>query len=388
MEMLGALPINPMPLTLEDIAHLSGVSRSTVSRVINANSNVKEETRQKVLQVIQNINFQPNLAARGLATGRTNVIGLVIPAGVSTLFADPYFPQLIQGISTACNAHGYSVMLWLAEPEYERRTISQILHNGLVDGVIVSSTLMDDPIVKSLYESKMPFILIGRHPTLDVNYLDIDNVQAAREVTSHLLYIGRKRIATITGPQDQIAGYDRYQGYLIALQERNHRVNPDLIADGDFSEAGGYAAMLCLLQHKPDAVFAASDMMAFGAMRALREANLRIPDDVAIVGFDDIPASSKAEPPLTTIRQSVHSMGAMAVDTLIDIIDHPGSETRHIIVATELVIRSSCGTLKSKSEGGDEGKNPVKQSIPTLYQSHQRVGNPADENPNLIQEGE
>ena len=210
-----------MALTLEDIARLSGFSRSTVSRVINANSNVKEETRQKVLQVIQKINFQPNLAARGLAAGRTNIIGLVIPAGVGFIFTDPYFPLLIQGVSEACNAHDHSVMLWLAEPEYELRTISQILHNGLADGVIVSSALIDDPIIKSLHESKMPFMLIGRHPTLDVNYIDVDNVRAAREATEHLMRLGRKRIATITGPQNQIASYDRYQGYLKAISDRN-----------------------------------------------------------------------------------------------------------------------------------------------------------------------
>src|SRR5450759_4402560 len=163
-----------MPLTLDDIARLSGVSRSTVSRVINADTNVKVETRKKVWQVIQKINFQPNLAARGLAAGRTNIIGLVIPASVAFIFMDPYFPLLIQGISGACNAHNHSVMLWLAEPEYESRTIRQILHNGLADGVIVSSTLMDDPIIKSLHESNMPFILMGRHPTLDVNYIDVD----------------------------------------------------------------------------------------------------------------------------------------------------------------------------------------------------------------------
>ena len=368
---LGALPIIPMPLTLEDIAQLSGFSRSTVSRVINADANVKEETRQKVLQVIKNINFQPNLAARGLAVGRTNVIGLVIPAGVAALFSDPYFPQLIQGVSTACNSHDYSVMLWLAEPEFERRMISQILHNGLVDGMVVASTLMDDPIVQSFYESKMPFMLIGRHPTLDVNYLDVDNVRAAREATLHLLHIGRKNIATITGPQNQIAGYDRYQGYLAALHERNHRVDPDLVAEGDFSESGGYIAMLRLLQYTPDAVFAASDMMAIGAMRALREANLRIPEDVAVIGFDDIPASARTEPPLTTIHQSASSMGMMAVETLIDIIDHPGSETRHIIIATEFVIRASCGTLKSRPEGGEDRKDPVNLSFTTLNQVHQ-----------------
>jgi len=336
-----------MPLTLEDIARLSGVSRSTVSRVINADPNVKDETREKVLKVIQNINFQPNLAARGLAAGRTNVIGLVIPTGVATIFTDPYFPQLIQGVSAACNTHNYSVMLWLAEPEYERRTISQILHNGLVDGVVIAKTLVNDPIVSSLYDSRMPFMLIGRHPTLDVNYLDVDNCKAAREACLHLLHLGRKCLATITGPQDQIVGYDRYQGYLNALQEANLPLRADLVAEGDFSESGGYLAMLRLIPQKPDAVFAASDMMAYGALRALREAGVRVPEDVAVVGFDDIPASSQTEPPLTTVRQSARTMGTMAVETLIDIIAHPGSETRRVVLSTELVIRSSCGAIKA-----------------------------------------
>ena len=359
-----------MPLTLEDIARLSGVSRSTVSRVINADTNVKEATRQKVMQVIQNIDFQPNLAARGLAAGRTNVIGLVIPAGVSTLFVDPYFPQLIQGVSTACNSHDFSVMLWLAEPEFERRMVRQILHNGLVDGVIVSSTLMDDPIVNSLHESRMPFMLIGRHPTLDVNYLDIDNVQAGQEATLHLFRLGRKRIATIAGPHNQIAGYDRLRGYQKALQDRGQPFQPELVAEGDFTEAGGYTAMLRLIPMKPDAVFVASDMMAIGVLRALHEANLRVPDDVAVIGFDDIPAAAKADPPLTTMRQPIRSMGMVAVETLIDIIAHPGSDTRHVVLTTELVIRSSCGALNPKLEGGEGKRSQVNLTETTSDQSH------------------
>jgi LacI family transcriptional regulator len=340
---LESVSKNPMPLTLEDIARLSGVSRSTVSRVINSDVNVSEETRRKVLEIIQDINFQPNLAAKGLAAGRTNVIGLVIPAGVSVVFTDPYFPLFIQGVSLACNNRNYLVMLWLAEPEYERRMISRILHNGLVDGVIVASTLMNDPIVTSLYESKMPFILVGRHPSLDVNYLDVDNLQAGRKATLHLLRLGYKRVATITGPQDQVAGYDRYQGYLKALLDYGQLARPELVMEGAFTEEGGYNAMLRLIPQKPEAVFAASDMMAYGAMRALRDANLKIPGDVAIVGFDDIPASSKTIPPLTTVRQQVSQMGSKAVEFLINLIENGIKSTQHIVMDTELVVRESCG---------------------------------------------
>jgi len=332
-----------MPLTLEDIAKESGVSRSTVSRVINGDDNVSQATRDKVMEIISRVNFQPNLAARGLATGRTNVLGLVIPAGVSTIFTDPYFPILIQGVSAACNALQYTVMLWLAEPEYERRTISQILHNGLVDGVIVSSMLMDDPIVQSLYKSKMPFILIGRHPTLDVNYLDVDNRLGGREATHHLLRLGHKKVATVTGPQNMIPGYDRYQGYLDALRDRSIKFQPDLVTEGDFSEMGGYTAMKKLLPHLPDAVFVASDAMAYGAIRAIREAGLDIPDDIALIGYDDLPGSSRTIPPLSSIRQPVHRLGYVATESLVDIIRHPATQPRHMILPTELVIRSSCG---------------------------------------------
>ena len=332
-----------MPLTLEDIAQMSGVSRSTVSRVINGDPNVNDQTRSKVQEIIQRINFQPNLAARGLAVGHTQVLGLGIPTGVGNLFTDPYFPLLIQGVSLACNAFGYSVMLWLAEPEYERTTIGQILYSGLVDGVIISSMLTDDPLIERLAESKRPFVTVGRHPTNDkVNYIDVDNRAGANQAVSYLLRIGRKRIATITGPQNMIAGQDRYQGYLDALRERGISTSLDLVAEGDFTDAGGAVAMRRILSHRPDAVFVASDAMAFAAMRIVKEAGLRIPEDIAIVGFDDIPAAALSNPPLTTVRQPIQRTGSVAAETLIDLIEHPDPQIRRVLLPTELVIRSSC----------------------------------------------
>jgi LacI family transcriptional regulator len=234
-------------------------------------------------------------------------------------------------------------MLWLAEPEYERRMIRQIVSNGTVDGVVVSSTLMDDPIVISLHNSNMPFILIGHHPTIDVNSVDIDNVQAAKQATLHLINCGHRRVATINGPQNQMAGYDRVNGFKLALQEKELAFDAALSADGDFTEASGYAAMQKLLQVNPDAVFAANDMMAAGALRAIREAGLRVPQDIALAGFDDIPIAAQLTPPLTTIRQPIRRMGSLAVETLIEAIHQPETQPRRIVLQPELIIRASCG---------------------------------------------
>ncbi len=333
-----------MPLTLEDIAKMSGVSRSTVSRVINGSPNVSEQTRTKVLDLIQNIGFQQNLAARGLASGRTRVIGLVIPTGLTTIFSDPYFPLLLQGAASACYAREYSVMLWLAEPEYERKTINQVLYNGLIDGIIVASMLTDDPLIDRLSESRRPFITIGRHPTNDrINFVDVDNRAGAHQGVSYILHTGRRRVAVINGPRNMIAGVDRYQGYQDALRERGLRLQPELVTEGEFSDLSGYLAMKRLLPQRPDAVFVASDAMAFAAMRAIHEAGLCIPEDIAVVGFDDIPAAATSKPPLTTVRQPIVRTGAIAAEMLIDIIEHPDDQPRRIVLPTELVIRDSCG---------------------------------------------
>lgn len=333
-----------MTLTLEDIAEMCGVSRSTVSRVINDDLNVSERTRQKVLDVIHKYNFQPNLAARGLAKGHTGVLGLVIPKGVQAIFEEPFFAMLIRGVSTRCNALDYSVMLWLAEPDYERRMITKILYNGLVDGVIVASMLMDDTIIDSLHQSKLPFMLIGRHPVHnELSYLDVDNRGGAFQAVMHLLHSGRRRVATITGPQNMIAGIHRYQGYQDALHDRDLPVDPELVVEGDFSDAGGYACMHRLLPHKPDAVFVASDTMALAAIQAIKEHGLRIPDDIAVIGFDDIPQASRSTPALSTVRQPITRIGAVVAETLIDMIETGSPLPRQIVFPAELVIRESCG---------------------------------------------
>lgn len=328
--------------TLEEIAKLSKVSRSTVSRVINDDPNVSSATRTRVQAVVARLNYHPNAAARGLASGRTRVLGLVIPMGVAAVFTDPYHPLLTQGVASACNTHDHSVMLWLADPEYERRTVSQILHNGLIDGVILASTITDDPLLHSLKASHLPFVLIGRHPTdARVNYVDVDNVNSAREIVAYLLRLGRRRIATVAGPRNMIAGADRLEGYCAALRERGLVSPSDLVAYGDFTEDSGYTAMRRLLPHKPDAVFCASDVMAAGAIQAIREAGLGVPKDISVAGFDDVPLAARSDPPLTTVRQPIYQAGFVAAETLMDLIANPSSQPHRIILPTELVIRAS-----------------------------------------------
>lgn len=335
-------------LTLEKIAKLSGVSRSTVSRVINQHQSVRPEVRERVWSVIEETGYQPNMAARTLASNRSGVIALVIPRVVSSLFADPYFPYLIQGISQGTNANNLTLTLFLFHSEDEEQMIyRRVLRTGLIDGVIIASSLIDDPLIPKLIEQETPFVAVGRlDESLVASYVDVDNQTGAITAVNHLLRNGSQRIGTITGRLDMTPGQDRLQGFLDALRMRGISASPELIVEGDFSEVGGYSAMRLLLRSEPDAVFIASDTMALGALRAIDEAGLSVPDDIAIVAFDDLPPSKRARPPLTVVRQPVRRTGLTAVDTLVDILQHGKSPPRHIILDTQLIVRDSCGAKK------------------------------------------
>ncbi|UYN89139.1 MAG: LacI family DNA-binding transcriptional regulator [Anaerolineales bacterium] len=327
---------------IEEIAKQAGVSRSTVSRVINDDPNVSERTRQRVLDVISSNNYVPNRAARKLAGGRTGIIGLVIPIGVSNLFVEPFFPILVQSVTNRCNHLNHSVMLWLGEPERERRSISQILSNDLLDGVVVSSLQDRDPIVAALHQSQIPFVLIGRYPdSLPVSFVDIDNEECTRQAVKYLIQIGRKRIATITGVEGTLVYRARLEAYRATLAEAGLKVDENLIAQGGFVEEGGYAAMRKLAPFRPDAVFATNDAMAVGAIRYLHEQGLRVPEDVAVLGFDDAPFASSYKPALTTVAQPIAELGCHAVDMLMQLIEDRPDKPLTKVLASKLVIRES-----------------------------------------------
>lgn len=333
-------------LNLEDIARLSGVSRSTVSRVINNSPNVREETRERVLRIIDEHNYSPNVVARSLVTQRMRVLGIYIPYFVSDVFSDPYFPMLLQAITTRANERDYDVMLWLrgqnAPPSFLHR---RVVDNRLTDGLILTSTELHDALLDTLLERNRPYVLNGRpwHHADVINYVDAANRQGAQQAIEHLLRLGRQRIATITGRTDISSGYDRLAGYRDVLKRRGLEINDRLIFKGDFTEASGYIGMRALLQHQPDAVFVASDGMATGALRALREAGVRVPDDIAVVGFDDMPFATMSEPQLTTVRQPVQRLGYLATEGLIGLLEGTITPPYQVSLPTQLVIRESCG---------------------------------------------
>ena len=335
--------------TLEHIAELSGVSRSTVSRVINNDPRVSETTREHVLEVVRRERYRPNLAARGLASGTTNVIAAVIPGGVDNILSDPYFPNLLRGIAMAADARDQFVMLSLGEVGF-RHTVDEVARQGVVAGIVFSAGQVDDPLLEPLVESRTPMVSVGRSEDDRVSYVDVDNQGSARQITSHLLRLGHRRVATIAGPSFAHAAVDRLAGYSAAMESFGMRVDDNLVYEGDFSEASGRAGMRLLLEHRPDAVFAASDRMAAGALNEISAAGLRVPEDIAVVGFDDIDRAAHMEPPLTTIRQRPQRMGEAALTLLLDLIADPASPPKWVILPTELIVRASCGSLQDQIE--------------------------------------
>ena len=338
-----------MPLTLEEIAELTGVSRSTVSRVVNDQPNVRDQVRERVWQVIHETGYQPHAAARSLVTRRTHIIGTIIPEAVTKLFTDPFFPLLLFGVTETCNAHKYHLMLSLFNgPADQEELYRRIVGGGNLDGVLVASAHLDDPLFPKLLQDGVPFVLVGRHPDERVNYIDVDNVGGARMAVEHLIRLGHTRIATITGPASMAHGEDRLVGYRQALEAHHLPVDEKLIVEGDYTEPSGSMGAQRLLPASPTAIFAASDMMAIGALKALREAGLRVPDDIALIGFDDLRIAAAIEPALTTVHQPIERLGSMAVDLLLDLIANSpnGQSPVRMILPTQLVVRASCGAFQ------------------------------------------
>lgn len=331
-------------LTIKKIAELAGVSKATVSRVLNDYPHISDELREKVMRVVHETGYERNHVARMLASNRSNMIGLVIPSGAQFVFSDPYFPKLTEGISRAINQHGLTLALFLFHsPEEGIHTVKNIIANGLFDGVIITGDRKNDYILPIVLESDLRFVMIGR-PEYgsegNLNFIDVDNYIGGKIAVEYLLERGYRRIGVI-GCSFNIAANDRVRGYEDVLRENGIPVDPNLMADGDFSMDSGAREMKKLLAHKPDAVFVITDTMALGALRTLREHDICVPDDIGIISFDDLPPAIQADPQLTTIRQPIHEQGQLAVETMLQLIDNPERPANQVELPVELIVRAS-----------------------------------------------
>jgi DNA-binding LacI/PurR family transcriptional regulator len=327
--------------TLESVATRAGVSRATASRVVNGSPTVAPHIREAVLRAVADLGYVPNQAARSLVTQRTNSIALVLTESAGRVFSDdPFFPSIVQGASQELDAAGKQLILMMVNSGASHERVEQFTISGHVDGVMVASMHGADPLPNALARMGIPVVVNGRPMgRATVPYVDVANEDGARLAVRRLLDTGRRRIATIAGPQDMIAGIDRLNGYRAELYNSDRR---SIIAIGDFTRQSGITAMRQLLADDPglDAVFAASDLMADGAMRALRQAGRRVPDDVAVVGFDDNEIARYTEPPLTTVRQPIVDIGRTMARQLLRLAAGEAIEPATVL-PTELVVRES-----------------------------------------------
>lgn len=354
--------------TLEDVARAAGVSRATVSRVVNGVRNVDPVIQDAVRRAVDLTGYAPNRAARSLVTRRTDAIALVVsgagaepepadatgPAGAEAadddtgssftaqVFADPFFGRVVTGVVNHLRPRGMHPVLMFAETARARADVVSFLRQGSADGALVVSTHAEDPLPGLLVDAGLPAVLYARPaPPVRISYVDLAHRDGARLAAEHLLDRGCRRIATITGPLNVPAGQERLAGFRDALTRRGHSRVP--IAEGHFTQQSGEAAMEWLLAEHPDldAVFAANDLMAMGACHVLREHGKRVPEDIAVVGFDDSSAASACRPPLTTVRQPVEAMAAEMARLLIDRLSSPDRAASSVIFEPSLVVRES-----------------------------------------------
>ena len=336
--------------TLEQVAAVAGVSRATVSRVVNDRANVSEAAREAVQRAIAEIGYVPNRAARTLVTRRTDSVALVITEPERRLFAEPFFADVVRGMSHVLSADDIQLVLLMSQSDDDRLRTEQFLLRGHVDGALLLSLHAQDPLPRNLVRQGLAVVTGGRplNGNADVPCVDVDNRGGGRSAVEHLISTGRRRIAHITGSLDMAPGLDRRAGYRDALEGAGLAIDDELEVTGDFSQESGRAAVERLLARARDldAVFAGSDLMAAGAMQALTNHGRRVPDDVAVIGFDDSQLARSSQPTLSSIRQPVELMGRQMASLLLQLLGRGHGtgqppENTTVVLPTELVVRES-----------------------------------------------
>ena len=327
--------------TIKDVAELVGVHPSTVSRVINDDSRISEKTREKVFLIIKKLGYTPNAIARGLKTKRTHTLGMLIPD-----ITNPFFAEIARGVEDAANKNDFNIILCNTDDRLKKeRTYLEILRGKRVDGLILGTAHIKDKSILELEKNNFPYILVSRNiEELDKNCVIVDDEAGGIMATEYLIKLGHRRIAHITGPLKIRSALNRLKGYKLALKKYGIEYRDELVGEGDFRIKGGYQVMKRFLKlaEPPTAIFAANDLLALGAMQAIQKKNFHIPEDFSVIGFNDIELASFVYPPLTTIRQPMLEMGALAVKMLIKIIEEGEFNQGKVILKPELIVRESC----------------------------------------------
>lgn len=334
--------------TIIDVAEAADVSRSTVSRVLNGQPGVSPDTRERVLEAVNELNYRPNFAARALKRRKADTIGIVVPS----LFRRPnpheargyYFTEIIRGAYNQCVERQYAVTL--LDKADTPNFYARLLEERRVDGLILIGAALDSELVHYFHDADVSFVVVGAAPDERIASVSVDNYSSAQRIVQYLADSGHRRIAFIDGPPERSASRDRRAGFETMMQQLDLPFPDRYDQPGDFSEAAGYDAMCRLLDVSPPptAVFAANDRTALGAIRAVREAGLTLPGDVSIVGFDDIPAAPYFQPPLTTMRQPLYHIGSEAARLLVDIVEDGAElQTKRVVLSTTLIERETTG---------------------------------------------
>lgn len=325
--------------TIKDIARRAGVTPGVVSRALNNKYGVKPSTKERIQSIAQEMGYYPNTAARSLVTRKTDTIGIMM-ADIS----EPFYAQIIKGMEYVANQTGHTLLFSNSYESVEHnRVLQKMIYAERVDGlIIVGSNIEEKNFVFTLIEQNIPFVLIERNFTdPNINCLWVDNVQGAYLATQHLIERGHRRIAHLAGNLYNQVTLDRIEGYKQALSKAGINFSQEWIHTGNFASPNAYEAMKEILRQGCTAVFAASDTMAYGALRAIAEAGLTVPDDVSVVGFDDLDFSELTNPPLTTIRQPRHAMGMKSMELLTSILRGESSSGAKVCLMPELIIRKS-----------------------------------------------
>jgi LacI family transcriptional regulator len=336
-------------VTIVDVAHEAGVSYTTVSRVLNNKQNVSPDTRERVLGAMTRLGYVVDQRARSLAGGRSQVIGLLVhDAGTS------YIGEIIRGIDSELSSAQYELLLYTTHRRKTKEsTYVAMLTRGLADGLLLVLPRNPGAYLQTLREYRCPHVLIDHRGVDEVTpAVAADNREGARNATTYLIEQGHRRIGFVTGALDQICAQDRLAGYRAALADHGISFDAELVFEGDFFQPLGYqgASLLLELTDPPTAIFASNDVSAFGVMEAVREHSLRIPEDISVLGFDDIPQAAHVHPALTTVRQPLEDMGRVATRMLLEYISHPDRAVERVELPTQLVVRQSCKPLDHAQE--------------------------------------